>query len=300
MKGKGQNSKEKVLEGLKAGMGSTLIIGLSAANSSMLGIVNLVYMILHPMGVVGTLLGNIGGSIFFNSISLILNTSFLVSRLKERNLYKKRNVEQEFDAKAKDKHTVRSIYLNMLCDALFLTGAIASIVLFGNPIAIFVTAPIVTLGCIVMAGDIVNSTHHKVKNFKNYLSQLSKEDQVSLQKEMKMEISESLFYKVVAKILPNIIVLAQLHAGTENKNREQEIKRLKAELKGIKFRQDDARQNNSNNLTNYKEENEMETTLEVKEVKEPHHGSTHLSLDENAIEKVKGSKEPARKGRLPF
>lgn len=288
-----QNSKEKVLEGLKAGMGSTLIIGLSAANSSMLGIVNLVYMILHPMGVVGILLGNIGVSIFFNSISLILNTSFLVSRLKERNLYKKRNIEQEFDAKAKDKHTVRSIYLNMLCDALFLTGAIASIVLFGNPIAIFVTAPIVTLGCMVMAGDIANSTRHKIKNFKNYRSQLSEAEQESLEKEMKKEISGSRFYKIVAKILPNIIVLAQLHAGIENKNRKQEIKRLKAELKGIKPRQD------NNDLSNDKGK-DMKTTLEVKEVEELHHSPTHLSLDENAIEQVEGSKRPPAKGRLPF
>lgn len=294
-----QKSKKKVWKALKAGMGSPLIIGLSAANSSMLGIVNLVYMILHPMGVIGILLGNIGGSIFFNSISLILNANFLVSRLRERNLYRKCNIEQASDAKEKDKHTVRSIYFNMLCDALFLTGAIASIVLFGNPIAIFITAPIVTLGCMVMAGDIANSTHHKVKNFKSYLSQLSKEDQVNLQKEMKKEISESRFYKIAAKILPNIVVLAQLHSGTENKNRKQEIKRLKAELKGIKPSKDDVRQDN-NNLSNDKEN--KETTLEVKEVKEePHHSPTHLSLErEDAIEKVKGSKAHAAKGRLPF
>ncbi|WP_281250516.1 hypothetical protein [Wolbachia endosymbiont of Wuchereria bancrofti] len=40
---------------------------------------------------------------------------------------------------------------------------------------------------------------------------------------MKKEINSSRLYKIAAKVLPNIIVLARLHTNEEDKEKRQEV-----------------------------------------------------------------------------
>ncbi|WP_225536951.1 hypothetical protein [Wolbachia endosymbiont of Mansonella ozzardi] len=102
---------------------------------------------------------------------------------------------------------------------LFLTSAAVYIALFSNSVTLFATAPLVTLGCVVMIGNITNSIYRQVKDFKNHLSEFSKEEQRELYTEMKKEINSSRFYKTIAKALPKMVVLAKLHADAENKEK---------------------------------------------------------------------------------
>ncbi|MDR2831455.1 MAG: hypothetical protein LBV62_00855 [Rickettsiales bacterium] len=120
--------------------------------------------------------------------------------------------------------------MDILCNVLFLTSAAVSIALFSSPIALSVTAPLITLGCIVMIGNIANSTYRQVKNFRNHLSQFSKEKQKELYTEMKKEINSSRLYKISAKVLPDIVVLAKLHASQEDKEKREKIQHLKEML----------------------------------------------------------------------
>ncbi|MDM8335203.1 hypothetical protein [Wolbachia pipientis] len=115
---------------------------------------------------------------------------------------------------------------------LFLIGAVVSITLFSNPAAFFVIIPVVTLGCVVMTGKITNSVYFQIKNFKGYLSQFSKEGQEELYTEMKKEINSLRLYRIIAKVLPDIVVLAKLHANKKDKGRQKEVQHLKEVLKG--------------------------------------------------------------------
>ncbi|MCA4774438.1 hypothetical protein [Wolbachia endosymbiont of Mansonella perstans] len=118
---------------------------------------------------------------------------------------------------------------------LFLTSAAVYIALFSNPVALFATAPLVTLGCVVMIGNITNSIYCKVKDFKNHLSQFSKEEQRELYTEMKKEINSPRLYKIIAKVLPKMAVLVKLHANAENKEKAERSSALKRSAKRMQL-----------------------------------------------------------------
>ncbi|NUX01611.1 hypothetical protein GO685_03885 [Wolbachia endosymbiont of Madathamugadia hiepei] len=168
---------------------------------------------------------------------------------------------------------------------LFLTGAAVSIALFSNPVALFATAPLITFGCVAMVGNITNSIYRQVKDFKNHLSQFSKEEQKKLYTEMKKEINSSRLYKVIAKTLPETVVLAKLHADKENKERQKEVQHLKEMLKECNRKLTDSDIADKNSETT-----KMKKEKHIKRKSSNPKVPTRLSLGKNVIEeREKGS-----------
>ena len=97
-----------------------LTSALSVVNASMSTIVNSVNLISRPIVAANIALGNIGISIACNSVSFILNTYSLINHFKERNLRKKFDTAKTTEEKDRDKHKLQGIYLDLLCDSLFL------------------------------------------------------------------------------------------------------------------------------------------------------------------------------------
>ncbi|WCR58060.1 hypothetical protein [Wolbachia endosymbiont of Ctenocephalides felis wCfeJ] len=211
-----------------------------------------------------------------------------VNYFREKSLYKRCHHKKTLDAVREDKHRIQGICLGILCDVLFLTGAIVSIALFSNPVAFFATAPLITLGCVVMVGNTANSICHQVKNFKNHLSQLSKKEQKALYTEMTKEINSSLLYRIEAKVLPDVVVLAKLHANKEDVKERKKIKQLKEMLKvGSRKPIDDNIANKDDRTIKTKEE--KHTKQKSPNSKVP----TDLSLGKNVVEeREKGSNTP--------
>jgi len=256
-----------------------LITIFSAINTGILVIVKLIYITSQQIGMVGIMLGNIGAGVFFSSTSLMSSLYSLFNYFREKSLYRKFNYEKTLEAKRKGNHRIQGICLDILCDVLFLTGAAVSIALFSNPVALFATAPLVTLGCVVMVGNITNSIYRQVKDFKNHLSQFSKEEQKELYTEMKKEINSSHLYNIIAKVLPETVALAKLHANKENKERRKEVQHLKKVLKECNRKPTDSDIADKNSET-IKTEKEKHIKREISNPKVP----THLSLDKNVVE----------------
>ncbi|MDR2978392.1 MAG: hypothetical protein LBU56_03160 [Rickettsiales bacterium] len=130
-----------------------------------------------------------------------------------------------------------------------------------------------------MVGNITNSVYRQVKDFKNHLSQFSKEEQKELYTEMKKEINSSRLYKIMAKVLPETVVLAKLHANAENKERRKEVQHLKEMLKesNRKLTDSDIADKNSKTIK-MKKEKHIEQRSSNSKV------PTHLSLGKNVVE----------------
>ncbi|MDG7057528.1 MAG: hypothetical protein LKM43_05305 [Wolbachia endosymbiont of Penenirmus auritus] len=265
-----------------------LITIFSAINTGMLMTIKLIYITSQQIGMVGIMLGNIGAGVFFSSTSLMSSLYSFFNYFREKSLYEKFNYEKTLEAKRKDNHRIQGICLNILCDILFLTSAAVSIALFSNPVAFFATAPLVTLGCVVMVGNITNSTYRQVKDFKNHLSQFSKEEQKRLYTEMKKEINSSYLYKIMAKTLPETLVLAKLHANAENKERRKEVQHLEEMLRECNRKPTDSDIADKNSKTT-----KMRKEEHIKRKSSNSEVPTHLSLGKNLIEeREKGSNTP--------
>ena len=111
---------------------------------------------------------------------------------------------------------------------LFLTGAITSIALFGSSIALTATIPFLILGGLVLVGSIAKSTISQVQEFKNHLLKPEGKGKKELYQE---EIKSSLLYRVMAKVLPDSIVLAKWHYQQEEKSAKKAIEELKQNRK---------------------------------------------------------------------
>ncbi|WP_179948595.1 MULTISPECIES: hypothetical protein [unclassified Wolbachia] len=252
-----------------------LITIFSVINTGVLIILKLIYITSQQIGMIGITLGNIGTGVFFSSVSLISSMYSFFDCFREKSLYKKCNYKRTLEEKRRDKYRIQGICLDILCDTLFLTGATVSIALFSNPIVLFVTAPLVTLGCIVMIGNIINSIYHQVKNFKIHLSQLSKEEQEELYTEMKKEINLSRLYRIASKVLPDIVILAKLHTNQENKERREKVQNLKDMLKEGNQKPIDG--DTSDKVIEMKKEKHIEQKSYNSKV------PTNLSLDQDVI-----------------
>lgn len=254
-----------------------LITIFSVINTGVLIIIKLIHITSQQIGMAGITLGNIGTGVFFSSVSLISSMYSFFDYFREKSLYKKCNYKRTLEQKRRDKYRIQGICWDILCDILFLTGAAVSIALFNSPIVLFVTAPLVTLGCIVMTGNITNSIYHQVKNFKIHLSQFSKEEQKELYIEMKKEINLSRLHRIIAKVLPDVLVLAKLHANHENKERRKEVQHLKEMLKeGNRKPIDD---DTSGKVIEMKKEKHIEQKSSNPKV------PTHLSLDQDVTKR---------------
>ncbi len=95
------------------------------------------------------LLSNISTGVFlfnFPDFKCVLFFNYF----REKSLHKKCNYKKTLEAKRRNKYRIQGICLDILCDVLFLTGAAVSIALFSNPVVLFITIPLITLGCVVM------------------------------------------------------------------------------------------------------------------------------------------------------
>lgn len=272
-----KNSATKESKKVSIALLNPFITTFSAINTGILMTVKLIYLTSQQIGMLGIMLGNISVGVFFSSISLISDACSFTNYFRERRLYKKCNYKKESEAKRKDLHRIQGICLDILRDVLFLTSAAVSIALFSNPIALFVTVPFVILGCVVMTGNITNSIYHQIKNFKTYLSQFSKEEQEELYTKMRKEINLSRFYRIAAKVLPDTVVLAKLHANQENKERRKKVQYLKEILKEVNRKPIDG--DTSDKVIEMKKEKHIEQKSSNSKV------PTHLSLDQDVTKR---------------
>ncbi|MBD0391387.1 hypothetical protein IC220_02800 [Wolbachia endosymbiont of Pentalonia nigronervosa] len=203
---------------------------LSITNASISVIVNSINLIIRPIVAANVLLSNIGISVFFNAISFTLNMHSLANHFREKKIFKKFNIERTPEEKKRSKHKLQCICLDLLCDIFFFASAAVSLALFGNPIVLSISMPLLVLGGLVMTGNIIKSTIHQVQEYKHHLKQPEGQGK---EEQYKKDIKTSRVYRIMRWFLPESIVLAKWHAQQEDKREKLIIKCLRKKNRRI-------------------------------------------------------------------
>ncbi|MDN5247595.1 MAG: hypothetical protein QWI36_00425 [Wolbachia endosymbiont of Tyrophagus putrescentiae] len=219
--------KEKVLLAVEKSIRSACKRTTSAssmANLGMSGITQVINFINHSAVATNILRGNAFTSVALNVVSLTLNTYSLINHLRWRKLCKLELEEKKKEKFAQEnRHKLQNIFLDLLCDTLFLSAAVVTIILPVNPITLFIIIPLLVLGCAVMVGSIAKSIVYQVKQF-NALSEI---DQKKIKDEHQDKVRSSLIYRVISIILPEFVLLAKLYDQQQRQKTEEEMKTLK-------------------------------------------------------------------------
>ncbi|MBV0899316.1 MAG: hypothetical protein KTV77_00845 [Wolbachia endosymbiont of Fragariocoptes setiger] len=118
---------------------------------------------------------------------------------------------------------------------MFLSAAIASILLLGYS----TTIPLLVGGCALMLASICTSYYHKWEQFKS----LSSEETEQIKDKHKEKIQESLVYRIVSKVIPETILLVNLHQKEKSQQMKEELKSIKHLLRDKKSEVDKGQNN---------------------------------------------------------